>query len=244
MSLSVILATAGRVLSQLRRDRRTVVMLLALPPVLMVLLRYMFDSEQAFSRVAPPLLGILPFTIMFMVTSVATLRERRSGTLERLMTMPIGRLDFLLGYGVAFGLTAVLQVGVVAAVTLTWLGLDVSGALWLMLLVVVLAALLGTTLGLFVSAFARTEFQAVQFMPVVVLPQALLCGLFVARDQMARALEWTSNVLPLTYAVDAMQRVTVSDGVSGELVRDLAVVAGSSLLALVFGALTLRRQTR
>jgi ABC-2 type transport system permease protein len=196
-----------------------------------------------FDHVAPSLLGIFPFTVMFLVTSVATLRERTTGTLERLMTMPMAKLDLLLGYAIAFGLLAIAQVVVVVAVTL-WLGLDIAGSLGLLLLIAVLDALLGTALGLFVSAFARTEFQVVQFMPAVVLPQVLLSGLFVPRDQMAAVLDWISTVLPLSYAVDATNLVTRSADVTGELVRDLVVVAGCAGLALVLGAATLPRRTR
>jgi ABC-2 type transport system permease protein len=243
VSPAVTLATVRRVLAQLRHDPRTVALLLVFPTVLMVLLRYVLDVAAVFDRVAPALLGIFPFTVMFLVTSVATLRERRSGTLERLMTLPMGRPDFLLGYGAAFGLVAVAQVGVVTAVTVGPLGLDVTGPTGLLLLVAVLDALLGTALGLGVSAFARTEFQAVQFLPVVVLPQVLLCGLFMARDQMAQLLEWLSNVMPLSYAVDAMQIVTTQAATNGDLWRDVVIMFGASLLALVLGATTLRRQT-
>lgn len=239
----ITLATARRILSQLRRDRRTVAMMLLVPAVLMVLLRYVFDSEQVFGRIAPALLGIFPFVIMFLVTSIGTLRERTSGTLERLMTMPIGKLDLLFGYALAFGLLAVAQVGIVAAVTLAWLGLDLAGSVWTLLLVSVLDALLGMALGLLVSAFARTEFQAVQFMPAVAMPQVLLCGLFVARDNMATALTWISDVLPLSYAVDAMNLVTSSAEVTNELTRDLAIIAGCAVAALVLGAATLQRRT-
>jgi ABC-2 type transport system permease protein len=243
VSATVTLATVRRVLAQLRHDPRTVALLLVFPAVLMVILRYVFDSGRRFDAIAPALLGLFPFTVMFLVTSVATLRERRGGTLERLMTMPMGRLDFLLGYGIAFGLVALVQVGIVTAVTVGLLGLDVAGSLWLLLLIAVLDALLGTALGLAVSAFARTEFQAVQFLPVVVLPQVLLCGLFVARSEMATALRWLSNVLPLSYAVDAMALVTTSAEATGAVWRDIAVVAGASLLALGLGAATLRRQS-
>jgi ABC-2 type transport system permease protein len=243
MSLRITLATTRRILTQLRHDHRTVALLLFVPTLLMVLLRYVFDSEQAFDRVAPALLGIFPFVVMFLITSIATLRERTSGTLERLMTMPIGRLDLLFGYALAFGLVSIVQVGLAALVAVTWLGLDVAGSLWMLLLIAILDALLGTALGLFVSAFARTEFQAVQFMPLVVLPQALLCGLFVPRDQMATALEWLSNVLPLSYAVDAMTEVTSSSEITGDLVRDLLIVAGCGILALVLGSVTLPRRT-
>ena len=244
MNAAITLATARRVLNQLRHDRRTVAIMLVFPAILMVLLRYVFDAHQQFDGIAPALLGIFPFTIMFLVTSVTTLRERRSGTLERLMTMPLSRLDFLIGYGLAFGFIALLQVAIVTAVTVAWLGLNIVGSVWLLLVIAALDAVLGTTLGLCVSAFARTEFQAMQFLPVIALPQVLLCGLFVARDQMARLLEWISNVLPLTYAVEAMRLVTSTNKVSGDLWRDLGIVAGASVLALVLGAATLRRQAR
>jgi ABC-2 type transport system permease protein len=243
MNPTITLATAHRLLTQLRHDRRTIALLFGVPVLLMVLLRYVFDVALVFDHVAPSLLGIFPFTVMFLVTSVATLRERTTGTLERLMTMPMAKLDLLLGYAIAFGLLAVAQVVIVVAVTL-WLGLDIAGSLGLLLVIAVLDALLGTALGLFVSAFARTEFQVVQFMPAIVLPQVLLSGLFVPRDEMARLLEWISDVLPLSYAVDATNAVTRSATLTGALGRDLLVVAGAAVLALILGAATLRRQTR
>jgi ABC-2 type transport system permease protein len=178
-----------------------------------------------------------------MITSITTLRERTSGTLERLMTTPLGKLDLLFGYAAAFGLIAVVQVSIATVVSVAWLGLDIVGSLWTLLLIAVLDALLGVALGLFVSAFARTEFQAVQFMPVFVLPQALLCGLFVPRDAMADVLSWLSDVMPLSYAVDALTQVTSSSEFTGTLLRNLIVIAGCALLALVLGAATLRRRT-
>ncbi|NUT46518.1 MAG: ABC transporter permease [Saccharothrix sp.] len=237
------LATAKRILTQLRHDHRTVALMVLLPSLLLVLLRYVFDSEQAFSRAAPALLGVFPFTIMFIVTSITTLRERLTATLERLMTLPIGKISLLLGYALAFGLVAVVQVAVAATVSLTWLGLSITGSVWLLLLIAVLDALLGMALGLFASAFARTEFQAVQFMPAIVMPQVLLCGLFVPRDEMATALNVVSDVLPLSYAVDALTQVTTSSEVDGTLVRNVLVIAGCALVALLLGAATLRRRT-
>jgi ABC-2 type transport system permease protein len=239
----IVLVTARRILTQLRHDRRTVALMVLLPTVLLVLLRYVFNSEQAFARAAPALLGVFPFAIMFIVTSVTTLRERLTATLERLMTMPIGKLDLLLGYALAFGLVAVVQVVVASTVSLTWLGLEIAGSVWLLVLIAVLDALLGMAMGLFASAFARTEFQAVQFMPAFVMPQVLLCGLFVPRDQMASVLSGISDVLPLSYAVDALSQVTRSDEVDGTLVRNLLIVAVCIVLALLLGAATLRRKT-
>ncbi|MFV2175109.1 ABC transporter permease [Actinomadura sp. LOL_016] len=243
MNPAITLATTARILAQLRHDRRTLALLVLVPSVLMILLRYVFDRPETFDRVGPMLLGLFPFTIMFIVTSVATLRERTSGTLERLMTMPVGKLDLLLGYALAFGLVALVQVGVVLAISLTWLGLDLTGSLGSLVLVAVLDALLGMALGLLASAFARTEFQAVQFMPAFVLPQALLCGLIMPREQMASWLEAVSAVLPLTYAVEGMQEIAGERGFTGTLAVDVAVIAACTLVALLLGAVTLRRRT-
>lgn len=243
MSPVVTLATARRVLAQLRHDHRTLAMLIVVPCVLLALLAWVFDGTRTFDSVGAPLLGIFPFVIMFLVTSVATLRERTSGTLERLLTMPIGKLDLLAGYALAFGLVAVVQATVAATLCVTLLGLDVTGPFWLLLVVAVLDALLGMALGLFVSAFAATEFQAVQFMPAFVLPQFLLCGLLVPRDQMNDVLHAVSSVLPLSYAVDAMRDLGTTEGVAPGTWGDLSVVVAAIVLSLGLGAATLRRRT-
>jgi ABC-2 type transport system permease protein len=243
MSLVLVLATARRVLLQLRHDPRTIALLLVVPCVLLVLLRYVFDgAPRVFDRIGAPVLGIFPFVVMFVVTSVATLRERAAGTLERLLAMPLSRFDLLAGYALAFGVLAVVQSLLAAGLSVGFLGLDVGGSAWWLPLVAVLDGLLGMALGLLVSAFATTEFQAVQFMPAFVLPQFLLCGLFVPRDQMADVLRWLSDALPLTYAVEAMTRVT-NGHLGGVFVRDVVIIAGASVLALALGAATLRRRT-
>ena len=237
-------AVATRVLTQLRRDHRTLAMLLVLPCALMTLLWWMFDGlpGEGFSSLGPALLALIPFIIMFLVTSVTTLRERTSGTLERLLAMPMGKLDFLLGYAVAFGLVATVQSALAVGVCVWLLDLTIVGAVWLLMVVAVMDALLGTALGLLVSAFARTEFQAVQFMPALVIPQILLCGLFVPRDALPRVLEVISDVLPLSYAVDAMQSVAASTE-TGDVWQDIAIIAAFVVAGLGLGALTLRRQT-
>ena len=244
MSPRLTLATASRVLAQLRGDHRTVAMLLVVPVVLLTLLRYVFDDATgAFDRVGGPLLALFPFLSLFVVTSVAMLRERSSGTLERLLAMPIGKADLLAGYALAFGLVAVVQTLLASAVALGPLGLDVAGSPAMVVLLAVLNALLGTALGLLLSAFARNEFQAVQFLPAAVLPQLLLCGLFAPRETMAAPLRWLSDVLPLTYAVDGMQEVAASASVTGDLAVDIAVVVGFIAVALAIGAATLPRRT-
>jgi ABC-2 type transport system permease protein len=245
MSPRVTLATARRVLSQLRHDHRTMALLLIVPSLLLTLLWWMYDerSPQVFDAVGSILVCLFPFLVMFLVTSIATLRERTSGTLERLLTMPLGKLDLLLGYAIAFGLVALVQAGIAVGVAVGLLGLDLAGDLWLLLVIAVADALLGVALGLFVSAFARTEFQAVQFMPVVVLPQFLLGGFLLPRDQMPDILHGISTVLPLSYAIDAARAVTTSNDLTGGLLNDICIVLGCVVIALALGAATLRRRT-
>jgi ABC-2 type transport system permease protein len=243
MSLRVTLATAARVLRQVRRDHRTVAMIIVVPSVLLTIFRYVFDGQpETFDRVGAPMVGIFPLVIMFLITSIAMLRERTTGTLERLMSLPLAKLDLLAGYGLAFALVAAVQATVTSAVAFGLLGLDTEGPIWLVVLLAVANALLGMSLGLFLSAFATTEFQAVQFMPAFILPQVLLCGLLVPREHMASLFEWISNVLPMTYAYDALARATADD-LGGRLALDAAVVGGAVVLALALGATTLRRRT-
>lgn len=244
MTPRITLAVAGRVLTQVRRDHRTLAMLMVVPCALISLLWWMFGDlpGDLFDRFGPGLLAMFPFIVMFLVTSVTTLRERSSGTLERLLTMPLGKLDLLLGYALAFGVLAAVQSALAVAVSVGLLGLEVQGSVWLLGVVAVADAVLGTALGLLVSAFATTEFQAVQFMPAFVLPQILLCGLFVPRPSMPGVLEAVSDVLPLSYAVDAMQELVASTD-AGAVWVDVAVVACFALAALGLGAATLRRRT-
>ena len=244
MTPRITLAVTGRVLTQLRRDHRTAAMLLVLPCLLITLMWWMFEESfgDPFNRFGPALLAMFPFIVMFLVTSVTTLRERSSGTLERLLAMPMGKLDFLLGYAVAFGVVAAVQALLAVTVSVGLLGLDIQGAVWLLGLVAVADAVLGSALGLFVSAFATTEFQAVQFLPLIVFPQILLCGLFVPREALPPVLEAVSNVLPLSYAVDAMTHLTRGTS-TADVWKDLLVVAAFGVGALGLGAATLRRRT-
>lgn len=245
MSLVKTFSTAGRVLSQLKHDPRTLVLVFIVPSILIIVLKYVFNTrEQTFNAIAPMLLGIFPMVMMFLITSIATLRERRSGTLDRLMTMPISKLDFILGYALAFSVVALLQAVITAGVMLGILQVPVPGGTLATVVGAVFAALLGTALGLFSSAFATTEFQAVQFMPAFIFPQLLVCGLFVSRDQMAKVLQWFADVMPLTYSVDAMKQVTAQPNWTYTHTKDLIIVACFTIAALVLGSITIRRQLK
>lgn len=240
----VTLATTKRILQQLLHDHRTIALMLIAPCLLISLLWWVFsENEVVFDKVAPAMLGVFPFTVMFLVTSITTLRERITGTMERLMALPIGKFDIILGYGFAFGIVGVVQSLLTSSVAIVLLGMDVAGPQWFVVLVALLDTLLGVALGLLVSAFARTEFQAVQFMPALILPQVLICGLLVPLSQLPEQLEVIAYCLPLTYAVDALNRVVVEANLSDEAWRDVWVVLGFVVVSLILGALTLRRRT-
>jgi ABC-2 type transport system permease protein len=243
VSLDVTLATAARVLGQLRRDRRTLVLLFVVPALLLTLFKYIFEEQPlTFARVGAPMIGLFPLIIMFLVTSIAMLRERSTGTLERLMSLPLAKLDLLLGYALAFAVLAAVQAGITGAIGFAALDVQTRGTEWAVVSLAVTNAILGMALGLFFSAFARTEFQAVQFLPAVLFPQILLAGLLIPRASMPDWLEVISNALPVSYAYDALAKVTADD-VDTWFWLDLLIVGASIILALVGGALTLRRRT-
>lgn len=235
-------ATALRVLTQIRHDPRTIGLLLVVPSLLIGLMAWIFNDSTTFARVGPVLLGLFPFIVMFLVTSITTLRERRSGTLERLMTMPLGKFDLIVGYALAFGLLAVVQSLIAVAFALWVCGLTVEGDAWLLVVVAVANALLGTTLGLFASAFASSEFQVVQFMPALVFPQALLGGIFVPRDRMPDVLRSISDWLPLTHAIEGFQKAAATTD-TGEVLSEVAIVLVWVVAFVVIGSVTLRRRT-
>jgi ABC-2 type transport system permease protein len=244
VSFRATFATALRVLKQLRRDPRTIALLLFVPIVLVVLLDQIYhDRRMVFQQIGGPLLGLFPLITMFLVTSITMLRERVSGTLERLMALPLAKLDVLAGYAIAFALLAAVQAILVSTVAFGFLGLHTQGPSWAVVLLAVSNAVLGMSLGLFVSAFARTEFQAIQFMPAFIFPQILLCGLFIPRGQMAGWLRDISAVFPFTYAYDALHRATALGVFDGRFALDLSITLAVTVLALALGASTLRRRT-
>lgn len=250
MNLLMMLATTRRVLGQLRHDHRSVALILVVPALLLTAVYFLFENEtlppgapRTFDRVGLMMLAIFPFVVMFLVTSITMLRERMSGTLERLLTTPIHKADLLFGYGLAFSIMAALQSLVATAVAYWIFDLDIKGSPALVVMIAVINAVLGVALGLFCSAYARTEFQAVQFMPVVVVPQILLCGLFVARDRMNEVLESISNVLPLTFSVDALQEIAANAEATDQLWLDAGTMMAVVLGVLVLASLTLRRRT-
>jgi ABC-2 type transport system permease protein len=241
MSLRRTLLTTRRILQQLRHDPRTIGLLLLVPSALMGLLAWsLTNSPGAFDSIGPKLLGVFPLVVMFLVTSVITLRERSVGTLERLFTLPLTKAEFVAGYAFAFGALAVIQSFLVSLLSYTWYGLAHQGVPWRVSVVALCAGLLGTAFGLALSAVAHSEFQAVQFMPAFILPQLLLCGLVIPVGQLSTVLRVVADVMPMTAAMHAITPLQSN----WYYVDQFAIMIAYVLVALVVGATTLRRTTK
>jgi ABC-2 type transport system permease protein len=250
MTSTISAATSARVLNQLRRDPRTVFMIVVVPALLIVLLYYVLSLQPIemtgmthFDRLGVTQLGILPCAVMFPITAIAMQRERSSGTLDRLLSTPLAKGDLLAGYGGAFAIAATVQAVVAWFVAFEVLGLHTRGSSALVMLISVADAVLGVAMGLLFSAFARSEYQAVQFAPIVIVPQLFVCGLIVPRDQMPQFLHDVSNWLPLARAVDALQEVSMHPDPTGKMCRGLGIVVIFVFGSLILGAATLRRKT-
>lgn len=231
-------------------DPRSVAMILVVPAAVITLMYFMFEnaphapgSPSPFNTACLILLGLFPLFLMFIVTSITMQRERASGTLERILTTPLRRLDLLLAYGTAFSVAAAAQAVVACGVAFWFLGFDTAGSPAWVFVIAIVNAVLGVGLGLLCSAFARTEFQAVQFIPVVMVPQLLLAGIIVPRPLMAEWLQWIADVMPASYALEALQQVGAHPELTGTAVRDIVVVLGFAIAALCLAAATLRRRT-
>lgn len=243
MITTLTLSTASRVLHQLRHDRRTIALILVVPCFLMGLVAWMFsDTPMVIDQFGPLLLGVFPMFVMFLITSVATLRERQGGTLERLMTTPIQRADFVLGYALAFAVLATLQGLVLTGFAIWVCGMDAKGDLWLIVAVAVLDAVLGCVLGLAASALANTEFQAVQMMPLFIIPQLLTGGLLMPRAEMPQLLEWFSRAMPLTYGMESLQDLARGADL-GDIAGAVGAIVAFIVASLALAIATLRRRT-
>lgn len=238
-----ILATALRVLRQLKHDPRTIALILLLPTMIVTVLKFVFaDATPIYDAVAPLVLAIMAFGAMAVVTSVATLRERETGTFERLMSLPIGKLDILLGYSLAFGIMSLFQSAIAVAVIFGIFDVAITGSIVNVLIVSIAAGWTGMAFGLLMSEFATTEFQAVQLFPAFIFPQVLISGLFIPREQMAEGLQWLASAMPITYAVDGIQAAVAQTGFSADMVNNVLILAAFGFGGLVLGALTMRRQ--
>jgi ABC-2 type transport system permease protein len=238
------LTIAGRIIRQIVRDRRTLGLITVVPVVVMTLIWLSFPNiPGTLDYIAPALLATLALFFGFLLTGISFLRERSQGTLERLMASPVSRLDIVLGYLLGFFLFALLQTLIIVLFTIYALDVQYKGDLWQIFVFQIIVLIGAINLGIFISAFARNEFQMVQFIPLIILPQVFLCGILWPVEQMNDFLQWIAKFLPLTYAVEGMRDIMVYGKSLLEVGFDLVVLAAFAVGISVITALTLRRSS-
>lgn len=234
---------AGRVIRQLIRDRRTIVLIVVVPLVVMTLIGLSFPEGNVLNYIAPALLATLALFFSFLLTGISFLRERSQGTMERLMASPVSRLDIVVGYLFGFFIFALTQTLIILLFTIYVLGVDYYGDLWQIFVFQVVVITVAVNLGIFISTFARNEFQMVQFIPLIILPQVFLCGVIWPMEQMPDYLQWLSAILPLTYAVDGLRNIMLAGKSLLDVGFELSVLIGFALIISILAAITLRRGT-
>ena len=216
---------AGRLVRQLVRDHRTMAMIVVVPLVVMSLIGVSFPNTGVLDFVAPALITTLAFFFSFLLTGISFLRERSQGTMERLMASPLSRLDIVVGYLLGFFLFALVQTLIIVFYTIYVLGVHYKGDLWQIFVFQIVVIAGAVNLGIFITTFARNEFQMVQFIPLILVPQIFLSGVLWPIEQMPTWLQWLSHILPLTYAIQGLRDIMLN----GKRLLDV----GFQLMALV-----------
>ena len=243
ISMGRSLAIALRIVRQVRRDHRSLALIIVAPVVVMSLVGFsFFERREILDNVAPALLAVFAFFFVFILTGVSFLRERAQGTLERLLTTPVSRADILLGYLLGFLLFATVQTLVILLFTVWILQVEYRGDLWQVMVLLLTVTVVGVNLGIFISTFARNEFQVVQFIPLVLAPQIFLSGLILPVEELPGLFQAASSVLPLTYSVEGLREIMLRGGGLGDVVRELAVLLAFAVGLLVLASATVRRR--
>ncbi|MBI3740949.1 MAG: ABC transporter permease, partial [Chloroflexi bacterium] len=213
-------------------------------PLLNLNFRYLYGGSQfdQLDFIAPGFIGIFVFFLVFLLTTLVFLRERSQGTLERLFATPVSRVELVLGYMFGFGLFALFQSLVILLFTVFVIQVHTAGNLAIIFLIQALLAIGAINLGIFLSTFARTEFQVIQFIPIVITPQVLLGDFLFPLDTMPGLLQALGRVMPITYANQALRAVMIRGEGIGAILPHLAVLAAFAIAMILLSATTLRRE--
>ena len=220
---------------------------------------YGSPDATTLDTLAPVVVGFFVYFFVFVLTGISFLRERVGGTLERLLATPVSRAEIVLGYSLGFGFFATLQVTLVLAFVLArlqipalgpipafaiGLGVRTAGNPLIAYLLVLVLGLGAVSLGIFLSTFARSELQILEFIPIVIVPQGVLGGFFWPTDQLPALLQPVARILPVTYAIDGLRQVMIAGAglTSGQVLLDLGVLVAIAAVFVLLAASTIRRE--
>jgi len=232
---------AGRVMRQLIRDRRTIALIVMVPLVIVSIVGVSVPDKSILDYIAPAVLAMLILFFGFLLTGISVLRERTQGTLERLMASPVSRLDIVAGYLFGFLPFALVQTLIIFFYMVYVLNVNFQGELWQIIVFQVLVGIGAVCLGTFFSIFAKNEFQMVQFIPLIILPQIFLCGVLWPVSQMPNYLQWIAKFLPLYYGAEGMRALMLQGQNLLDIGKDVGVLAAYAVGLLILAAITLRR---
>ena len=235
------LTIAQRTITQLVHDRRTMALLIFAPLLIASIVGVSVPDKGMLDNLAPAILAMLVLFFGFLLSGISFLRERSQGTMERLMASPVTKMDVVGGYLLGFLLFAILQTLIIFFYMIYVLKIGFHGELWQIVIFQILIGILAVCLGIFISVFAKNEFQMVQFIPLIILPQMFLCGLLWPIEQMPNYLQWISVFLPLTYGVEGMRALMVQGQNLLDILKDVGIIAGYAAVLMVLAALTTRR---
>ena len=235
------LTVARRVMLQVVRDRRTIALLVVVPLVIASIVGVSVPEKRILDYTAPAMLAFLILFFGFILTGISVLRERTQGTMERLMASPVSRLDIVAGYLLGFLLFALLQTLIIFFYMVYVLKINYYGELWQILVFQVIIGIGAVCLGTFFSVFAKNEFQMMQFIPLIIIPQIFLCGVLWPVSQMPEYLQWVAKFLPLTYGVDGIRALMLQGQDLLDIGKEIGVLAGYAAGLLILAAITLRR---
>lgn len=236
-----ILTIARRTIIQLVRDRRTIALILIVPLVIASIVGVSTPDKRMLDYIAPAILAVLILFFGFLLTGISVLRERTQGTMERLMASPATRLDIVGGYLLGYLLFALIQTLIIFFYMVYVIKINYQGDLWQILVFQVIIGVGAVCLGIFFSVFARNEFQMVQFIPLIILPQIFLCGLLWPLAQMPNYLQWIARFLPLTYGVEGIRALMQEGKVLLDIGKDIGVLAAYAIALIVLAGISLRR---
>jgi ABC-2 type transport system permease protein len=238
---SNIMTIARRSIQQLARDHRTIGLIIIVPLVIASLIGVSIPNKAMLNQTLPALLATLILFFGFLLSGISFLRERSQGTRERLMASPVSRLDIILGYLIGFLLFAIIQTLVLFFYTVYVINVDFLCELWQIILFQVLIGILSVCLGIFISAFARNEFQMIQFIPLIIVPQVFICGVLFPVNTLPDWLQWIARFLPLTYGVDGIRAMMLEGKGLVDIGKEIAVLAGYAIALMALAGISLRR---
>ena len=238
---SNMITIARRSIQQLARDHRTIALIVIVPLVIASLIGVSIPDKRMLNQTLPALLAMLILFFGFLLSGISFLRERSQGTRERLMASPVSRVDIIVGYLIGFLLFAIIQTLVLFFYTVYVIDVDFQGSLWQVLLFQVLIGILAVCLGIFISAFARNEFQMVQFIPLIIVPQVFICGVIFPVETLPDWLQWIAKFLPLTYGIDGIRAMMLEGKGLLDVGKEIAVLAGYAIALMALAGISLRR---